>query len=116
MTASKFCVLWTEKSYIPLLKVLMCGMNSRGAQGYDGIFILQYNYMKMALLFNKIALVTFPMATTVWNLNHNLNLCSAVGACVSHTFHCVQNWPKESDIIYGLKKSSILTPPKMTKK
>ena len=28
-----------KQSYIPLLKVLMCGMNAQGAQQHTGIFI-----------------------------------------------------------------------------
>ena len=54
-----------KQSYIPLLKVLMCGMNAWGAQWHGGIFILQYTSLKMVLLLHKTALVNFPMATTV---------------------------------------------------
>ena len=54
-----------KQSYIPLLKVLMCGMNAWGAQQHAGIFILWYTSLKMALLLHKTALVNFPMATTV---------------------------------------------------
>ena len=54
-----------KQSYIPLLKVLMCGMNARGAQQHAGIFILWYTSLKMALLLHKTALVNFPMATIV---------------------------------------------------
>ena len=53
-----------KQSYIPLLKVLMCGMNARGAQRHDGIFMLQYISLKMAVLLHKTALVNVPMATT----------------------------------------------------
>ena len=61
--------LQQKKSYIPLLKVLMCGMNARGAQQHAGIFILWYTSLKMALLLHKSALVNFPMATTVINFH-----------------------------------------------
>ena len=54
-----------KQSYIPLLKVLMCGMNAWGAQWHGGIFILQFTSLKMVLLLHKTALVNFPMATTV---------------------------------------------------
>ena len=57
-----------KQSYIPLLKVLMCGMNAWGAQWHGGIFILQYTSLKMVLLLHKTALVNFPLATTVWFL------------------------------------------------
>ena len=36
-----FQPLEQKQSYIPLLKVLMCGMSTQGAQQYGGIFILQ---------------------------------------------------------------------------
>ena len=55
-----------KQSYIPLLKVLMCGMNAWGAQWHGGIFILQFTSLKMVLLLHKTALVNFPMATTVF--------------------------------------------------
>ena len=59
-----------KQSYVPLLKVLMCGMNSWEAQLHGGIFILQYTSLKMVLLLHKTALVNFPMATTVhWHEN-----------------------------------------------
>ena len=54
-----------KQSYIPLLKVLMCGMNVWGAQWHGGIFILRYTSLKMVLLLHKTAFVNFPMATTV---------------------------------------------------
>ena len=54
-----------KQSYIPLLKVLMCGMNVWGAQWHHGIFILQYTSLNMVLLLHKTALVNFPMAITV---------------------------------------------------
>ena len=44
----------------------MCGVNARGAQRHDGIFILQYTSLKMAILLHKTALVNFPMATTLY--------------------------------------------------
>ena len=41
-------------------------MNARGAQCDFGTFLLQYTYLKMALLLHKIALIIFPMGTTVY--------------------------------------------------
>ena len=43
----------------------MCGMNTRGAQLYGVIFILQYASLKIAVLLHKTVLTNFPMATTV---------------------------------------------------
>ena len=54
-----------KQIYIPLLKVLMCGMNAWGAQWHGGIFILQFTSLKMVLLLHKTTLVNFPLATTV---------------------------------------------------
>jgi len=53
-----------KQSYIPLLKVVMFGMNARGPQGHDGIFIVRYTSLKMAVLLHKTALVNFATATT----------------------------------------------------
>ena len=39
-----------KQSYIPLLKVLMCGMNARGAQWHVGIFILCNTFLKIAVI------------------------------------------------------------------
>ena len=61
-----------KQSCIPLLKVLMCGMNAWGVQRHGGIFILQYSSLKMILLLHKTALVNFSMAITVrYNLSQN---------------------------------------------
>ena len=76
-----------KQSYIPLLKVLMCGMNAWGAQWHGGIFILQYTSLKMVLLLHKTALVNFPMATTVTLL---------VPMFFRHFYHLEKigcNWP-----------------------
>ena len=54
-----------KQSYIPLLKVLMCGINGQGPQWHNGIFILRYTSLKMSVLLHKTALVNFLMATTV---------------------------------------------------
>ena len=55
-----------KQSYIPLLKVLMCGMNSWGAQWHGDIFISPYTSLKMVVLLHNTALVNFPMAPTVF--------------------------------------------------
>ena len=65
MKADKFWALWEKQSYIPLLKVPVCGMNAWGAKWLSGNFTLQYTILKMTFLLYKIALVNFPMATTV---------------------------------------------------
>ena len=57
-------------SIVPLLKVLMCGMNACGmnaqeAQWHGDIFILRYTSLKIAVLLHKTALVKFPIATNV---------------------------------------------------
>ena len=64
-----------KQSYIPLLKVLMCGMNARGTQRHDGTSILPYTSLKRAVLLHKIALVNFPMATTVYTWYEFSNYC-----------------------------------------
>ena len=63
-----------KQSYIPLLKVLMCGMNARGGQQDGGTFILRNTSMKMVVLLHKTARVNFPMATTVVKCNMYLLL------------------------------------------
>ena len=64
-----------KQSYIPLLKVLMCGMNAWGAQWHGGIFILQFTSLKMVLLLHKTTLVNFPMATTVlFDFQHTFHI------------------------------------------
>ena len=40
-------------------------MNAKGVQRHDGIFILQYNFLKMVVFHHKTVLVNFPMETTV---------------------------------------------------
>ena len=46
-----------EQSYIPLLKALMCGINTVGAQGSGCMFTLCHAPLKMALLLHKMASV-----------------------------------------------------------
>ena len=54
-----------KQSYIPHLKVLMCGNNASSYQWCGFIFILYYYHLKLALLLHKTALVNFPIGTTV---------------------------------------------------
>ena len=65
-----------KQIYIPLLKVLVCGINAQGPHWNSDIFILRYTSLKMAVLLHKTALVNFPMATTVCMqraLNHKID-------------------------------------------
>ena len=61
---------------VPLLKVIVCGMNARGDQWLGGNFTLQYTTLKMTVLLHKTALVNFLMATTVvlYSLPEDINL------------------------------------------
>ena len=54
-----------KQSYIPHLKVLMCGINSQSHQWRGCIFILCYTHLKLELLLHKIIFVTFLLASTV---------------------------------------------------
>ena len=54
-----------KQRYVPLSKVLMCGMNGWGVQWRGGIFTMQYTSLKMTVLLHKTAHVNFPMATTL---------------------------------------------------
>ena len=45
-----------KQSYIPHLKVLMCGINASGVQWCGCIFILHYTHQKLTLLLHKKAL------------------------------------------------------------
>ena len=44
-----------KQSYIPLLKVLVCGMNSWGSKWLGGIFTFQYTILKMTVLLHKLS-------------------------------------------------------------
>ena len=84
-----------KQSYIPLLKVLMCGMNAWGAQWHGGIFILQYTSLKMVLLLHKTALVNFPMATTVLVFSFIFNLLILLDKCKqTYPWHKNYFWPQ----------------------
>ena len=54
-----------KQSYIPHLKVLMCGINALGAQWCDYILIQCYTDLKLALLLHKTVFVTFLLASAV---------------------------------------------------
>ena len=55
-----------KQSYIPHLKVLMCGINALGVQWCGCIFMLCYANLNLALLLHKTVLVTFLLARCVW--------------------------------------------------
>ena len=54
-----------KQSYMPHLKVLMCGIIASGPQWCGCISILCYSCMNLALLFHKTVLINFPIGTTV---------------------------------------------------
>ena len=54
-----------KQSFIPHLKVLVCGINAFSSQWCGCIFILCYTHLKLALLLHKTAIVNFLMSTTV---------------------------------------------------
>ena len=54
-----------QKSYIPLLKALMCGINAVGAQGSGCMFTLCHAPLKMAVLLHKEATRRFIMILAV---------------------------------------------------
>ena len=51
--------LQLKQSYIPHLKVLVCGINASSFQWCGSILKTCYTYLKLALLLHKTALVTF---------------------------------------------------------
>ena len=60
-----FETLELKQSYIPHLKVLMCGINASGAQWCGHISTSCYTHLKLELLLHKRVLVTFLLASTV---------------------------------------------------
>ena len=54
-----------QESYIPLLKVLVCGMNAFSPKWCGYIFTLCYTHLKLALLLHKTVLVNSQRSTTV---------------------------------------------------
>ena len=60
-----FELLKVEQSYIPLLKALMCGIISVGAQGCGCMFTFCHAYLKMGVLLHKMAIVCKRRAMTV---------------------------------------------------
>ena len=54
-----------KQSYIPHLKVLVCGINAFSLQWCGCIFISCYTHLKLALLLQKTELLTFLLASTV---------------------------------------------------
>ena len=54
-----------NQSYIPHLKVLVCGINSSSSQWCGYIFMLCYTHLKLALLLHKQGLVATGVGTTV---------------------------------------------------
>ena len=64
--ADNFWAPWAKKSYIPLLKVLTCGMNGFGAQWHGIIFTLPYTLWICQFCFIKQYLVQ-RCRREVWN-------------------------------------------------
>ena len=67
-----FKSLELKQSYIPHLKVLVCGINASTSQWYGCIFILCYTHLKLALLLHKQGLVATGVATIVHALLYRL--------------------------------------------
>ena len=63
-----FELLELKQSYIPHLKVLMCGINGFSYQWFGCIYILCYNHLNLALLLRKTVLVNFPIGTSSLSL------------------------------------------------
>ena len=63
-----FETLEINQSYIPHLKVLVCGINASSSQQGGCIFILCYTHLKLTLLLHKQGLVATGVATTVFEL------------------------------------------------
>ena len=59
-----------KQSYIPHLKVLMCGIYAFAALLCGDTFILCYTNLKLALLLHKTVLINFPIGTNVCVLTH----------------------------------------------
>ena len=60
-----FELLEVKQSYLPLLKVLMCGINAVGAQGSGCMLTLCHAPLKMAVLLHKTEIVCRVMLLSV---------------------------------------------------
>ena len=58
-----------KQSYIPHLKVLMCGINASSPQWQGCIFIKYYNHMTLALLLHKTATAKYILHSTVTTIH-----------------------------------------------
>ena len=67
-----------KQSYIPHLKVLMCGINDFGAQWCGHISISCYTHLKLELLLHKIVLIMFLLASTVGDLELKILLTQTI--------------------------------------
>ena len=63
--ANNFEPLDINESYIPHLKVLVCGISASSSQWCGCIFILSYTHLNLALLLHKQGLVATGACTTV---------------------------------------------------
>ena len=63
-----------QESYIPLLKVLVCGMNTSSPKWCGYIFTLCYTHLKLALLLHKTVLKMFLLGSTVWSYSKKFYL------------------------------------------
>ena len=63
-----------KQSYIPHLKVLMCGINAFSPQWCSCIFTLCYTHLKSALLLHKTATAKYILHSTVvrWQLERTM--------------------------------------------
>ena len=95
-----------KQSYIPLLKVLVCGINAWGAQWLGGNFTLQYIILKMTILLHKTALVNFPMATTVECFHFFFKKVLDISYQISYYsyyFHFHIKWTEDYKIVHKLE-------------
>ena len=60
-----FVHLEQKQSYIPHLKVLMCGIDAFSPQWCGSIFIWCYTHLKLALLLHKTATAKYILHSTV---------------------------------------------------
>ena len=54
-----------KQTYIPLLKVLVCGMNAQGPHWNSDISILRYTSLKMAALLHETAPVPWVQSNKI---------------------------------------------------
>ena len=61
-----------KHSYIPHLKVLLCGIDASSPQWCDSVFIWCYTHLKLALLLHKTATAKYILQRTVLSARNAL--------------------------------------------